>query len=327
MKEMEMREEIEWLNYWIETAYAKDKKRILILGDSVARGYRPILNRMLRKDDCAVDLIAMSYSLFDPSLKEEITHFVDTIGYQYNHIIFNLGAHHGYMFECKSDKGLQETYYREMKKILGILGRMSRNIITVSGTPENVNRKEANNDEIEIRNVILKKVSRELGYKYIDLYSSLYNNKQFPQTDIVHFFENGYEYIAYELSKALGFENMFIRSNRVTSLKKFMEIIEKAGKVYIYGDGQRGRKLRGYLMSLNAKLAEGYIVSNEFYRKGNSEQVPLEEIADNFVTDDVFFVTPEDIMLWEALNKLGMNYYTLDAKLYSFIDEYMDVYI
>lgn len=33
------------------------------------------------------------------------------------------------------------------------------------------------------------------------------------------------------------------------------------------------------------------------------------------------------ITLWEELNKLGMNYYTLDAKIYSFINEYMDVYM
>lgn len=45
------------------------------------------------------------------------------------------------------------------------------------------------------------------------------------------------------------------------------------------------------------------------------------------MVNDVFLVTPMDITLWEALNKLGMNYYTLDAKWYLFINEYMDVYM
>ncbi|MCM1038082.1 MAG: SGNH/GDSL hydrolase family protein [Ruminococcus sp.] len=324
---MEQREKIEWLNYWIESANEREKKRILILGDSVARGYRPVLNRMVEQAGYVVDLLAMSYSIFDLSLINEIKHFIDSVGYQYCFIIFNLGSHHGYSLKIKENTDLQEAYYRKLDDILRLITKMSRKIITVSGTPERTSDKEAHNDEIQSRNSILKAISYKYKCNYVDLYSQMYNNKDFPLIDLFHFSDNGYEYIAYELSKALGIQIKNINANRISSPRTFAKILKKAKRIYIYGNGEKGKQLYKYLHFSDINVMARYVVSNEFYEKEDQHLILLDEIERELDIGDIILVTPEDISVWERLEGLNFHYYTLGKKVYSFIYEYIAVYI
>lgn len=325
--EVEKREKIEWLNHWIESAYEERINRILILGDSVARGYRPVLNRLVQKENCVVDLLAMSYSVFDSSLINEIEHFIESIGYRYHYIIFNLGAHHGCSLETRNNKELQNLYFQKLDVIFQLLSKQTSNIIIVSGTPERITDTEANNDEIQSRNNILESVSHKYGYTYVDLYSQLYDNKKFPLIDVFHYNDSGYEYIAYELGKALGFQIKNINSNRISSQKTFVEILRRSSKVYIYGDGKRGKQLHRYLLFFNIKVEEKFIVSNEFYDKENKQQILLSEIKGKMKIGDIILVTVEDMEVWEVLEQLKLIYYTLGEKVYSFIYEYIAAYI
>lgn len=327
MINIKLREGIEWLNYWIENAQEEKKNRILILGDSVARGYRPVFNRIAQKKDFAVDLLAMSYSIFDPLLLKEILHFMGNIGYEYFYIIFNLGAHHGYALQVKNNEALQELYFQKLDEILCPLSRMTNNIITLSGTPERIGDSNANNDEIRCRNKILESISKQYGYKYLDVYSQLCDNDKFPLIDLFHYMDNGYEYIANVLGKELGFLTKNISANRISSLKALTEILKNGKRKYIYGDGKRGEQLYKYLCNLNVEIEEKFIVSDEFYKKGNRFQIALDEIKGRVDGDDIILVTPENIALWENLDHLKLNYYTLSAEIYEFIYEYVAAYI
>lgn len=326
-KDAGKREKIEWLNYWIESANEEKTNRILILGDSVARSYRPILNRLVQGEGYVVDLLAMSYSIFDSSLINEIEHFIESIGYQYNYIIFNLGAHHGYSAEIKNNKELQKRYFQILEDILRLLSRQTIHIITVSGTPERIDDAEANNNEIQSRNNILKSVSCKNGYQYVDLYSQLYDNKMFPLVDLFHFNDNGYEHIAYELGKALGFQIKNINSNRICSPKTLVEILGRTKKVYLYGDGKKGKQLRKYLCFLDVKVEKMFIVSDKFYKKENEQQISLSEIKNKMDIGDIILVTTEDMEVWEVLEQLKIDYCTLSEKVYSFIYDYIAAYI
>lgn len=68
------REKIEWFNYWIEDAN-QEKKRILLIGDSVTRQYRKILNNVVATEGYVCDLIATSHSILDEVLEKELKFF------------------------------------------------------------------------------------------------------------------------------------------------------------------------------------------------------------------------------------------------------------
>lgn len=201
-----MREEIEWLNYWIEDADNTELRRILLLGDSVARDYRKPLNRMLSKEGYVVDLLAMSHSVFDKLFMEAILHFIDTVGkqYHYDFILFNLGVHHGYSFRCVEGQLIWNEYYQKLGCALKALHSISSNIITITGIPENTDCSDADNDEVEMRNRILESISSESGYQLIDLHKVL-AGRYFPMVDRFHFRESGYEYIAIVIKRILDF--------------------------------------------------------------------------------------------------------------------------
>jgi len=316
------REEVEWLNYWIQDADDRDKKRILLLGDSVARGYRRILNTVLHYENIAVDLLATSYSILDDSLLEELKHFIETIGYQYQSIVFQMGFHHGYWIKCKEKKEDYDAYYEHLEILIKLLRTLNCNMLMLSATPENTCYIDANNEELEIRSDILKRVAEKYGCAFLDLYNILFENKEFAMIDIVHYADNGYEYIAYLIGRALGFQCEGIESNRVYNINSLVEILEETHYVYIYGDGKRGKALNDYLFLTDILAEERYIVSEEFYQEGNKKQILLSDIKDNLDRDDIVLMTIEDYRLWKKLRKMGIGYYTLSDAVYIFIDGY-----
>lgn len=194
--EAESREKIEWVNWWIEKAHDITCKRILLIGDSVARDYRKVLNTRLREQGYVIDLLAMSHSIFDNLYLQGIKYYIEVIvaEYQYDYVIFNGGTHHGYSVSCINQENKQREYCQKLKDILKVLERINRNIITLGGTPENVTYPEARNDEIEVRNDLLKSVSLEAGYKFVDLYERLCDKDLFMR-DRYHYLEVGNEYI------------------------------------------------------------------------------------------------------------------------------------
>lgn len=84
------REQIEWGNYWWENANQKCK-RVLLVGDSVTRGYRSALNRILEEYGYAVDLCAMSATVTDELLGKLLNAFFGVEEYTYEYICLQIG--------------------------------------------------------------------------------------------------------------------------------------------------------------------------------------------------------------------------------------------
>lgn len=194
---VEAREKIEWINWWIERANDTTYNRILLIGDSVARDYRKVLNARMSERGYVVDLLAMSHSIFDNLYLLGINYYIEVVGaeYRYDYVIFNGGTHHGYSVSCIDQENKQREYCQRLKDILKMLERINDNIITLGGTPENAAFPEAKNSEIEMRNNLLQSVSLECGYKFVDLYKRLWDKDLFMR-DRYHYLEAGNEYIA-----------------------------------------------------------------------------------------------------------------------------------
>ena len=65
--EVVSRESIEWLDVWVPQANQEELPRVLLIGDSITRGYYPgVESRLKGKASCA--RLATSKSLCDPAL-------------------------------------------------------------------------------------------------------------------------------------------------------------------------------------------------------------------------------------------------------------------
>src|SRR2546423_800188 len=66
-----VREDIEWLDVWVPGNNAKGLPRVLLVGDSIARGYYPgVADRL--KGKAVVARLTTSKGLGDPALPDEV---------------------------------------------------------------------------------------------------------------------------------------------------------------------------------------------------------------------------------------------------------------
>ena len=320
------RETIEWLNYWIEEANS-EKKRILLIGDSVTRQYRKTLNDISRSRGYVVDIVATSYGMTDPLLFEELSHFINVIHYDYEIIIFHLGAHHGYCMDCKNSSKDKESYEFHLRSILNMLAKESVRLATVAGTPEREfdamgERVKNHNDEIRERNKILKEVSEQENYIFIDLYQCMMKHR-YDHVDLFHYVRSTDEYMANRIVEALFGQPMKEIFFFFFSLHEFHNILNQYEKFYIYGAGKRGNILEQY-MKFENKKTYGYIVSSEFYNAAEKEYL-LSDIEPD--EDTLIIVTPTDYEIYASLHNWGRgNYVSLADRIYICLEEYVNAH-
>lgn len=318
MTDIDMREKIEWLNYWIEEAN-QDRKRIILIGDSVTRETRKKLNSFMKRK-YVVDLMAMSYGILDNKAFEEIQHFFQTTSYKYDVIIYQMGAHHGYHIDCLNIADDAVRFANRTKKILEFLSQQSKNTISMSATLERCigaggEEVPNHNDEIEKRNQILKEVSDELNLFFFDLNNKI-DYKKLRYTNWCHFHEDCYEYISKLIICEIFPDIKCVSSNRIMTIEKMEEKLKSCAgkKIYIYGNGVRGKNVKRYLQKQNY-IWGGYIVSKE-YMDSSDDIYSIEQIKKN---DTLIIVTPVEASIWEKLFEEDMDYISLSSDVYEAI--------
>lgn len=312
---IEEREKIEWLNYWIEDAN-KNKKRIILLGDSVTREIRKRLNSFM-SEEYVVDLLAMSYSILDSMVLEEIKHFFERTLYQYDTIIYQMGAHHGYHIECVKSDEAAKRYADKTEEILKTLSQYGTNIIAMTPTFERCLDKEGksilnHNEEIGKRNEILKEISERLKVSFFDLNQKI-DYKKVRYSDWCHFYEDCYEYISKLLIESFFPEINCVTSNRIGSVQELDAKLNqfKEGSIYIYGNGVRGNCIRMYLRKQGYTFG-GFVVS-EKYLDLFDDVLSINQIEKEKV---LIIVTPTDADIWRQLENKKFDYISLNSDLY-----------
>lgn len=316
MEDIKYRERIEWLNYWIEDAN-KDKKRILLIGDSVTREMRKKLNFYLN-DLYAVDLLAMSYSIIDEVLFKEIKHFFEISKYEYEYIFYQLGGHHGYWISCNTSRNDEICYINKTRKIIQYLKKCTTNLITMSITLEREHDVEGinltnHNDELKKRNEIIGKVSEKENVIFYDLNEKM-DYQKIRYSDWCHFYEECYEYITRLILIDFFPDVIEYDANKVETLDELNEILVKYRKIYVYGNGVRGKKLKEYMLK-KGYAYEGCIVSEEYMEQGGN--VLCLRQADNH--NSLVIVTPIEMRLWKILSMSGYDYISLNTDIYNSI--------
>lgn len=186
------REYAEWNDFWWEKAGDRERRRVLLIGDSITRSYRDRVQEILKPRRIAVDKLCGSRCAGDPILTAEIDLMTGPLnGYRYDVIHFNNGLHGG----CNDTRIPLDVYEQGIRDIVAVLCRNQpeAKLILVTSTPmsdigtTSIEVKPENNVFVHERNNFLRRFAAENGYPVNDLYALVANSPDFPKSDNVHF--------------------------------------------------------------------------------------------------------------------------------------------
>jgi len=184
-------EKYEWCDFWWEDADDFSVKRVLLIGDSITRGYRPFVNRNLNGIAC-VDMLATSKSSDSKLLKYEIDYVLSVAPYQYDVIHINNGLH-GF-HQSKSE------YMNSMEELASYLKEKAKDsqLIIATSTPitqkEDVEKlDEALNSVVLERNSVVSYISEKYNLVLNDLYGAMLGKGELRIGDGYHYNKDGEE--------------------------------------------------------------------------------------------------------------------------------------
>ena len=191
------KERYEWVQSWCDEA-DESGPRVLLIGDSIARGYEGLVREGLR-GRCRLDYLSMSYAAEMPIFGELIRAFIKDSRYDVIH--FNHGLH-GW------DMSVQT--YKECLKELFLSLEWSGKLILATTTfvyeYGNERPKSEKNKVIAERNTAVRELAEEHGYMINDLYCV---SKSERSMDGTHYEHAGSEELADSVVKCVlkAFEN------------------------------------------------------------------------------------------------------------------------
>ncbi|UCD49912.1 MAG: prolyl oligopeptidase family serine peptidase [Phycisphaerales bacterium] len=183
-----VRERIEWCDIWITNAEKHDLPRVLLIGDSIARGYFGGVEKALEgQANCA--RLTTSRCICDPVFFDELEMVLRQ--YAFDVIHFNNGLH-GW--------GYTEAQYRKaFPKLLDTLRRENPNaqLIWATITPvwvganDDSPRLDGKTERVRQRNDIAMEFVRPAGLAVDDLFALAIDHPDYYSPDGVHFNNEG----------------------------------------------------------------------------------------------------------------------------------------
>jgi hypothetical protein len=180
--EKPIRERIEWADIWVTDADKDDLPRVLLIGDSITRGYfGDVEKRLAGKAYCA--RLTTSKCVSDPSFSDEVQLLLKH--YKFAVIHFNNGLH-GW--------GYSEDQYRDgLMKFLATIKENAGDakLILATTTPvrERSDLKQfgERTERVKARNKIAAKIMKEHDIPVNDLFGLVEQHPDWHSTDGVHF--------------------------------------------------------------------------------------------------------------------------------------------
>lgn len=190
------REYIEWSDIWLTGADKTDKPHVLLLGNSITRGYQPKVEKKL-EGKAYVGRLSGSKSVGDPALLDEISAIL-----KHNHfdvIHFNNGLH-GFDYT-------EEEYEKAFPKLIKTIRKYAPHakLIWATITPvrqgEGMKELAPITERLKVRNEIaLKYINRE-GIEVDDLWSLVIDHPEYyVGGDGTHPVDAGFEVLAEQVA-------------------------------------------------------------------------------------------------------------------------------
>lgn len=186
---MDKLERYEWCDFWWEEAEKNDKPRVLLIGDSITRAYRPIVNELI-KEKAYVDMLATSKAIANPSLVREIDYILGHEDFKYKIIHFNNGLHGWHISEEEYEKHLEAVVEHILDNCKG-----AKLILTLS-TPVTLNGEKDEIDteltaKVQNRNMAVVKIASKYKLEIDDLYTPMFRKSKLRVDDGYHYNEAG----------------------------------------------------------------------------------------------------------------------------------------
>ena len=194
-----VREDIEWLDVWLPNTNSPDLPRVLLIGDSITRGYGPQVEADL-KGKAYVGRMATSKSLGDPALLEEVALVLQEQAFDAIH--FNNGMHgEGYS---------EEEYAAALPALLATLRRYAPNAKLIWASTTDVRQRnhleaaDQKTDRIVQRNRAAAAIVQKENIPIDDLFSLVRGHPDYHAQDGVHFSGKGSEILAAQVSDSIA---------------------------------------------------------------------------------------------------------------------------
>ncbi len=193
-----VRENIEWLDVWLPNSNDRDLPRVLLIGDSITRGYgKRVEARLMGK--AYVGRMATSKSLGDPALLDEVALVLKEQPFDVIH--FNNGMH-GFGYS-------EEEYAAALPALLATLrrGAPSAKLIWASTTDvrqrDRLEAADPKTARIIQRNRAAAGVVQKENIPIDDLFSLVRDHPEYHAQDGVHFNAKGSETLAAQVSNSI----------------------------------------------------------------------------------------------------------------------------
>ncbi|QJW94275.1 SGNH/GDSL hydrolase family protein [Frigoriglobus tundricola] len=194
-----VREEIEWLDVWVPGNSNKELPRVLLVGDSITRGYYPGVADKL-KGRAIVARLATSKSLGDPVLLDEIKLVIGQAKFDVVH--FNNGLH-GWGYT-------EEEYAKALPELVAALrkGAPGAKLIWATTTPVREPGKPdlaaAKTDRVKARNKLAGEWLAKEKIATDDLFALTIDKPDWVSGDGAHFNQKGTAALAEQVAKAVS---------------------------------------------------------------------------------------------------------------------------
>jgi lysophospholipase L1-like esterase len=186
---MSVLEQYEWCDFWWQDAPLNDKKRVLLVGDSISRAYRPYVNEQL-KGEIYADQLSSSRALDNPIFIIELDHMLKLNNVKYDAIHFNNGLHGFHLtveqYELNLEKIIQHilSYLDASKVILALSTPVTKQNLSTE-LEEEMNNKVLN------RNEVMERLALKYNIKLNDLYSEMLGKSEYRVDDGYHYNATG----------------------------------------------------------------------------------------------------------------------------------------
>jgi GDSL-like Lipase/Acylhydrolase family len=181
-----VREGIEWLDVWMPDANAKGLPRVLLIGDSIARGYGKQVEQKL-KGKAYVARLATSKSVGDPALLGEVALVLGQARFDVIH--FNNGLH-GFGYT-------EDEYRKAFPDLIATIKREApgANLIWATTTPvrkaDKLDQVDPRTGRVEARNAIAARIVEAEKIPVDDLFALMDGHAEFHALDGIHFNDKG----------------------------------------------------------------------------------------------------------------------------------------
>lgn len=193
-----VRERIEWIDTWVTDADKDDLPRVLLVGDSITRGYFSAVEKHLAgKAYCA--RLTTSKCVSDPTFNDDLKLMLKQ--YEFSVIHFNNGLHGWGYTEVQYRDGLLKTV-AAVKEHAG-----DAKLIWATTTPL---REKANletfadrTDRVKVRNKLASEIMTEQQVPTDDLFELVKDHAKWTSGDGVHFNGQGNEALAKQVAESV----------------------------------------------------------------------------------------------------------------------------